>query len=203
MRGQNIPHALSYAQQAVAIDPADATAHAVLAGALMMSGRHAEAICEADLAVSLDPNSAYAYFTQASVRTWGGRPHEAIQSLDSAMRLSPVDPRMPAWLHTRARAYYFARDYAAAIATARHLNRVAPNYPQAYATLIAAFGQIGRINEARTVLMEALERIGQGFWFFLSLPPDKVLELRPNDREHLLSGFRKAGVNDQISTMES
>ena len=194
MRRQNIPRSLSYAQQAVAIDPANSTGHAVLADALMMSGRHAEGMYEADLAVSLDPSSSYAHLIQAGVRAWGGRPHEAIKSLDTAIRLSPFDPRMPAWLHVRARAYYFAQDYEAAIATARRLSRLAPNYPQAYATLIAAFGQTGQIHEAHSVMAEALERIGAGFSFFISLPPDKVLELRPEDREHLLNGFQKAGV---------
>jgi adenylate cyclase len=202
VRGENVARAVVYGQKAVSIDPADATGHSVLADALMMSGRHAEAICEADLAVSLDPNSSYAHFIQGAVRTWGGQPREAIVSLDTAARLSPFDPRMPARLHTRARAYYFAQDYEAAIATTRQLTRVAPNYPQAYATLIAAYGQTGRIDEACAIMVEALEHIGQGFWFFLSLPPDKILELRSEDREHLLDGFRKAGISERASMGE-
>lgn len=195
MRGEIVPCALTYAQRAVAIDPTEAMGHAVLGNVLMMSGRHAEGRYEADLAVSLDPNSSYAYSVQGFVRAWGGRPREALGSMDTAIRLSPFDPRMPAFLHVRARAYYLARNYEAAIATARRLTGVAPNYPQAYATLIAALGQTGRTDEARAVLREALDHIGQGFSFFLSLPLDKVLELRPEDREHLHSGFQKAGVH--------
>jgi adenylate cyclase len=194
LRAENIPRALSYAQRAVALDPMDATGHAALADALLMSGRHSQSMPEADLAVSLDPNSSYAYGMQGAVRTWGGRPREAIESLGVAMRLSPFDPRIPALLHTKARAHYLAGDYEVAIATARQLRNSAPNYPQAYTTLIAAFGQTGQIDEARAVMAEALERFGGGFHFFLSLPSDKVLELRPEDREHLIDGFRKAGL---------
>jgi hypothetical protein len=41
---------------------------------------------------------------------------------------------------------------------------------------------------------EALERFGKRFQFFLSLPLGKIRELRSEDREHLIDGFRKAGV---------
>jgi tetratricopeptide (TPR) repeat protein len=191
---ENIPRALDYARRAVALDPMDATGHAALAHALLMCGRHLESMAEADLAVSLDPNSAHAYGAQGAVRTWGGRPREAIESLRTVMRLSPFDPRMPAWLHATARAHYWAGDYEAAITTGRQLRHSAPNYRQAYTTLVAAFGQTGQIYEARAVMTEALERFGEGFHFFLSLPSDKVLELRPEDREHLIDGFRKAGL---------
>jgi adenylate cyclase len=194
MRAENIPRALDHAQRAVVLDPMDSTGHAALAHARLMCGQHLESMAEADLAVSLDPNSAYAYGTQGAVRAWGGRPREAIESFRTVMRLSPFDPRTPAWLYATARAHYWAGDYEAAITTARQLRNSAPNYRQAYTTLIAAFGQTGQVEEARTVMAEALKRFGEGFHFFLSLPPDKILELRPEDREHLIDGFRKAGV---------
>jgi hypothetical protein len=41
---------------------------------------------------------------------------------------------------------------------------------------------------------EALERFGSRFQFFLSLPLDEIRELRTEDREHLIDGFRKAGI---------
>jgi pentatricopeptide repeat protein len=71
---------------------------------------------------------------------------------------------------------------------------LAPDYCQAYTILIAALGQTGQICEARTVMDEALERFGNRFQFFLSLPLDEIRELRTEDREHLIDGFRKAGI---------
>ena len=71
---------------------------------------------------------------------------------------------------------------------------MAPNYCQAYTTLIAALGQTGRVSEARAVMDEATERFGKRLQFFLSLPLDKIRELRPEDREHLIDGLRKANV---------
>jgi tetratricopeptide (TPR) repeat protein len=61
IRVVNLPRALDHAGRAIKIDVTDATAHAALARALWMSGRHAESLAEADLAVSSDPNSAVAH----------------------------------------------------------------------------------------------------------------------------------------------
>ncbi len=193
-RAENIARGRDYARRAVSIDPLDATGRAVLAQALQMSGSHAESMLEARRAVSLDPNSAYACGALGSVRAWGGRPSEAIRPLQAAIRLSPYDPRMSAWVYAMARAYYWAGDYQSAVMTSRPLCHLAPDYCQAYTTLIAALGQTGQVCEARTLMDEALERFGNRFQFFLSLPLDEIRELRTEDREHLIDGFRKAGI---------
>jgi adenylate cyclase len=168
-----------------------------------MCGYHAESIIEASLALSLDPYSAYAHGALGAVRAWGGRPSEAIGPLLAAIRLSPFDPRTSAWLYAMARAYYWAGDYESAVVTSRRLCHLAPNYCQVYATLIAAFGQKGQVGEARAVLDEALERFGERFQFFLSLPPGEMRELRSEDREHLIDGFRKAGVLRTSATVRN
>jgi adenylate cyclase len=193
-RAANIPHALNHARRAIQIDARDATAHASLARALWMSGRHVESLAEGDLAVTLDPNSAAAYGAQGGARLWGGRPRDAIEPLRTAMRLSPFDPLFPLWLHFMARAYYWAEDYVASIAAARKLCHSVPAFRQIYNTLIAALGQMGETGEARLVMNEALERFGEGFRRYMSLPLDELLELRQEDREHLIAGFRKAGL---------
>ena len=61
------------------------------------------------------------------------------------------------------RAHYWAKDYIASIAAAQQLRSSFPNLRQAYATLIADFGQTGQVNEAHVVMTEALERFGDGF----------------------------------------
>jgi adenylate cyclase len=193
-REANIPHALDHAGRVVKFDATDATAHAAMARALWMSGRHAESLAEADLAVSLDPNSAAAHGAQGGARLWGGRPRDAIEPLGTAMRLSPFDPLLPLWLHFKARAYYWAQDYPASIAVARKLLNSLPNFRQVYNTLIAALGQTGQTDDARMVMAEGLERFGEGFRLYMSLPLNELLELRPEDRDHLIAGFRKAGL---------
>ncbi len=194
LREANIPRALEHAGSAIKIDATDATAHAAFARALWMSGQHAESLVEADLAVSLDPNSAAAHGASGGARLWGGRPREAIEPLQTAMRLSPFDPLVPLWLHFMARAHYWAKDYASSSAVARQLRHTFPDFRQPYNTLIAALGQTGQVNEARAVMAEGLERFGEGFRRYMSLPLAELRELRPEDREHLIEGFRKAGL---------
>ena len=195
LRPENVPRALDYARHAVAIDPTDATAHAALARALVVSGRHAGSSVEPDLAVSLNPNSAQAYGAQGFARGWGGRPREAIEPLRTAMRLSPFDPLMSSWQNSMAHAYYWAEDYEAAIAIARQLRHSSPSFRSTYRPLMAAFGQMGQVAEARAVMAEALERFGEDFRHRMSpLPPSEIGELRPEDHERLIEGFRKAGL---------
>jgi hypothetical protein len=55
---------------------------------------------------------------------------------------------------------------------------------------------VGRVEEAHAVLSDALTRFGDAFRFLMSLPLEDLRELRPVDREHMLDGFRKAGIVD-------
>ena len=194
IREVNLPRALDYAVQAVTIDMAEAAGHAALARALWISGRHAESLAKADLAVSLDPNSAAAHGALGGARLWGGLPHAAIKPLQTAMRLSPFDPLMPLWRHFTARAHYWSGEYQAAITVAGQLRQSFPNFRQPYNTLIAALGQVGRRQEAQAVMEDGRERFGEAFRSLMSLPLNELRELRPEDRDHLIEGFRKAGL---------
>jgi adenylate cyclase len=194
LRPANLPLALDHAVHAVQIDATDAAGHAALARALWMSARHAESLATAELAVGLDPNSAAAYAALGGARLWSGLAGEAIEPLATAMRLSPFDPLTPLWQHFTARAHYCSGKYDAAIGVASQLRQSFPHFRQPYNTLIAALGQVGRIDEARAVTEDGLARFGENFRFFLTLPLAELRELRPRERELLIDGFRKAGI---------
>ena len=168
--------------------------HAALARALWMSGRHAESLAKADIAVSLEPNSAAAHGALGGARLWGGFPRDAIEPLQTAMRLSPFDPLIPLWLHFTARARYWSGEYEEAIAVASQLRQSFPGFRQPYNTLIAALGQVGRVDEAHAVMTDGLTRFGDAFRTLMALPLSDLRELRPEDREHLIDGFRKANL---------
>jgi adenylate cyclase len=188
------PRVVEHARRAIALDPTDALGRCSLSYVLLFTGRHNEAMAEADLAVSLDPNSAQAYHCQGGARTFGGRPREAVAPLETAIRLSPSDPFTPFCLHTLGRAYYYGGDYPAAVATARQLCRSYPNFQAAYRTLIAALGQTGEKAEAQRLMAEALDRFGADFRSYMGPLGPSPTEDRAGDREHLLEGYRKAGV---------
>ena len=194
LRAENYRLALECARHAIALDPTDAAGHAALLNALLNFGRHEEGLAVADLAVSLDPNSAIAYSALGTARAWGGQPHEAIAPLQTAMRLSPFDPRMPGWRSSIARAHYLAGDYPAAVSEARQTLNTSPNFRPTHITLIAALGQLGLIDDARGAMADALKRFGEDFRHRMSAPPSEIPSWRPDDREHLIEGWRKAGV---------
>jgi tetratricopeptide (TPR) repeat protein len=193
-RGANLPLALDHSTRAVNIDATDATGHSALARSLWMSGRHAESLTQAQIAVHCDPNSAAAHGALGGARLWGGFPREAIEPLQTAMWLSPFDPLTPLWRHFIARAHYWSENYKEAIAVARQLRQSHPNFRQPYNTLIASLGQMGDVDEVHAVMMDGLARFGEAFRIFLSLPLNELRELRPQDREHLIEGYRKGGL---------
>jgi pentatricopeptide repeat protein len=193
-RAANLPLALDHSVRAVNIDATDATGHSALARALWMSGRHAESLTEAEIAVRADPNSAAAHGALGGACLWGGFPREAIEPLQTAMRLSPFDPLTPLWRHFIARAHYWSENYEAAIAVARQLRQSLPNFRQPYNTLIASLAQVGELDEARAVMTDGLVRFGETFRILMALPLTELRELRPQDREHMIEGFRKAGL---------
>jgi adenylate cyclase len=109
----------------------------------------------------------------------------------TAARLNPRDPSaalFPSWVVI---SYYYERDYARAVATAKAVVERYPNYPLIYRWLAAALGQLGRTDEAREALKRAVEKISpESFDLHLrSRPP----WYRPEDHEHMLDGLRKAG----------
>jgi adenylate cyclase len=193
-REANLPLALDHSTRAVNIDATDAAGHSALARSLWMSGRHAKSLVQAQIAVHCDPNSAAAHGALGGARLWGGFPREAIEPLQTAMRLSPFDPLTPLWRHFIARANYWSGSYKEAIAVARQLRQSHPNFRQPYNTLIASLGQVGDVDEVHAVMTDGLARFGEAFRIFLSLPLNELRELRPEDREHLIEGYRKGGL---------
>jgi adenylate cyclase len=186
-----ISRAIDHARRSVICDPAAAAGHGALALMLLHMGRHDEASAEADLAVGLDPNSALAYGYQGASRAFGGRPRDAVQPLETAIRLSPFDPLKADWLHYFARAYYWMCDYPAAAARARQLCRSYPSFRPAYGILIASLGQMRQPKEAQRVTREAIKRFGNRYPARLRKKPP---EFRLRDHQHLVEGWRMAGV---------
>jgi adenylate cyclase len=195
-RAELFARGMAAARWAIALDPTEPAGHWALTTALITMGRHEEAITEADLAVSLDPNSALAHAAQGNARTFGGRPHEAIEPLQTAMRLSPFDTQMAAWRHLLARAHYWAGQYRDAVAIARQVCQTHPNLQSAWRTLLAGLGQIGQSEEAQRMMAEAIERFGESFRSMMAPAGAYPTLDRPEDRELLRDGYRKAGVID-------
>ena len=106
--------AYRFAEQSVALDERDPTAHWVLGRALWLLKRQDDAVEELSLAVDLNPNFALGHYTIAFVQSQGGDTHAALRAVDLAQRLSPIDPLLFGMLGVRALACLNLGEYAQA-----------------------------------------------------------------------------------------
>ncbi|MDP6953866.1 MAG: adenylate/guanylate cyclase domain-containing protein, partial [Alphaproteobacteria bacterium] len=151
---KSLDDALSYAEQAVAIDHDSPDAHAVLA--MVFHNRHdfARAIEQVEIALRLGPNHGYVLGIAAVVLSPLGHTERAIALLEQAMRLSPNHlnwyPLVVAESHLLAGRHQMALD---ALEAAK-----ADIVPQWRAWIrVAALGGLGRDDEARRAVAERLE----------------------------------------------
>jgi len=191
VRAEMRARALDLVQRAIALDPAEATAHAAFARALLLAGRHGESLAQADIAVGLAPNSSTACGIQGTVRIYAGLHREGIEALEGALRLNPVDPLNPARRAHIARAHYWMAEYRQAIAVAQNVIRSHPKRVPPHLTLVASLGQTGQVEKAHEVVAQARRTLGDSF-----LQPEwrsPAPEWLPDHRAHLDEGVRKAG----------
>jgi adenylate cyclase len=180
----------SWAQKAIAIDPEDADARAMVALAAQVAGNADAARDQIQLAHNCNPNSPMVLAVQGNILLFLGQPALARQALMACLRLDPRGPLCRRVMHQLAVSYYYERDYAEAVEAQRRTVARYPNTYAAYRWLAAALGQLGRTEEARVTLQKALELSPQAFEFYTSRRPPWH---RPEDYEHMLDGLRKAG----------
>ena len=125
---------------------------------------------------------------------FSGRPAESLSHLKAAIRLSPHDPNMGSFLVRIADAHYFAADYEGAVTFAlKALGQ--PNFQWSrYAVLIAALGQLGRLDEARRYLEELTRQRPD---FSIAFVRGTHLFGEQSLMAQYCEGLRKAAVPDQ------
>jgi adenylate cyclase len=178
------------ARRAVALDGADAAAHACLGATLWRQGDHEGARTEAEVALAINPNLARGHAVLGTALIYSGRPKEGIAALETCIRLDPRDTGLAARLNQVAAALYFLREYEAAIGTVKRAIRSYPDYPPFYRWLAAALGQLGRIDEAKEALAEAIALAPASLDLYVR---QRVPWMRPEDHAHMCAGLRKAG----------
>ena len=188
--------AIGFAQHAVALDRDDAIAHCALGRARYLRREYAAAISELELAVSLNPSLALAHYGLGAAMVFSGRPGEAFGHLGTAIRLSPQDPNMGSYLVRIAEAKYLTGDDEGAVGFAlRALAQPGFQWSR-YAILIAALGQLGRLEEARRYLAEtSAVRPNFSVAFVRTMHPFS----RDMGAERYYEGLRKAGVPEEAS----
>jgi adenylate cyclase len=178
------------ARKAIAIDPEDADARAMVAWTTLVAGSGEEARDQVLMARASNPNSPLAILLEAHILIHTGEPALARQGLAAFLRVDPRGPHSVSAMHWFAVSYYYERDYARSVEASRRVVARSPDVSNSYRWLAAALGQLGRTEEARVALQKAVEVSPQSFEFYTRRRPPWH---RPDDYEHMLDGLRKAG----------
>jgi TolB-like protein len=195
--GGAIDQAQALAEKAIALDGADAVSRYSLANAHFYRNRHELANLEIEKALELNPNDCLSLCTKGWFLAFAGRLEEGVTCSREAMRSTPFAP--DSCMLTTGFAEYNRGRYEAAIeAFGRTVNR--NRWRDAY--LAASSAQLGRLEEARALVVDVMDAAALGsdlndaddpecwrrYWARWFCYKD------PADFEHLMEGLRKAGM---------
>jgi adenylate cyclase len=183
-------HAFDHGRSAVALDARDPFAHFALGAASLENRKFELALAENEEAVRLNPSYAAAHANLGFINNYLNRAETARQSVQKALRLSPSDPRRFIWLPALAGSYYLSGEYESAIEAGQRGLALKPDYLIGLRWVVAALGQLGRADEAASLLPQ-LRRLDKDL-----SGTEPVLARHIMDRaaiDHILEGLRKAG----------
>ena len=187
---------LEHAERAVALDRNEPEALRVLGLALAKNGRPDEGVRVLERALEIVPASADMATFLGICLVHAGRHDEAIEVLTATIRL---DPFQGGWAHEfLGQAYFFQHRFGEAIAA---FERIVDPPSWIHPYLAASFAYDGN-DESATEQVEAFARslareyrtqadTTHGSDFFVR---DLMLYKRPEDRELMIDGYRKAGL---------
>jgi adenylate cyclase len=122
----------------------------------LYKGQYEMAIAEGERGVSISPNGAHYNAILASILNSIGKPQEAIELSKKAIRLSPI---YPAWfLLNLGLAYRLTGQYDDALKALKRYRELNPESVFSYAEIAILYNQLGRIEEARALVEELLEK---------------------------------------------
>jgi adenylate cyclase len=148
------------------------------------------AVAEVERALAMAPNLAAAHGILGAALVFSGHPREGLAALETCIRLDPRSPFLFTYLLWVAIAFYFCRQYEAAIEAAKKGIRSNPDFPLTYGWLAVALGQLNRNEEAKEALEKAIAIAPGSFDMYVR---NRVPWMRPQDHAHMLEGLHKAG----------
>lgn len=190
----DIRAAFAAAETGVALDPDLPFAHFSLGRLYTRSFAPDadKAVAHYERAIELDPGYLDAYVFLANIHIFYGRAAEAVPLIDEAMGRHPIPPY---WYYlAQGMADFFLGNYDSAIealTVARDQNPTAP-FPHRF--LIAAYGQMGDVDQAEWSAME-YEALGRTATVAALLDSASIQD--PGYRAVFADGFRKAGLPDR------
>jgi adenylate cyclase len=137
-----------------------------------------------DRALTLNPSFARGWLVSGLLRLFAGQPDLAIEHVETCLRLSPRE-RVGTALSVMGQAYFLKRRFEEAESTLLLALQDYPAFPPAYRGLAACYAHMGRLDEARAIVIRLRAIIPQ-------VVPSDLPFRNPEHRELYLSGLRLA-----------
>jgi len=186
--------AMKLARQAVELDSAFALSHSALGLAHAAMGEMDEAIASARRAIELQPGDADSHAWLSRCLMWAGYGEEASDEIRISLRLDPNFVEGP-YLNQLARVSFISGRYEEALeAYERNDARGGPGGDERHAMRAAAYGHLGRVEEAKREL-QALSRDMPDVSIARILQGHGVRSDR--EKQGLIDGLRKAGLQEE------
>jgi adenylate cyclase len=140
-------------------------------------------------ALVLNPSFARGWATSGPLRTWAGQHDLAIEHTERSLRLNPrahIGPQF--WV--LGIAHFFLRHFDEAAGLMPRAIQQRPAWPWPYRGLAACYAHMGRLDEAREVIVKLRALTSE-------VEPRQIPFRRPEDRELFLSGLHLAAGEEK------
>jgi len=177
------------AARALLADPGCGDAYMIRGYAWTFQRRHDEAIAAGERAIALSPNSTDVYHMAGMYHGYAGDFRKAALYEEQAQRLSPIKRNES--MADEARAKYHMGNFIAARDIALRVLKMKPRWLTAQTILVASLWNLGKPEEARSVVKEMLASHPK---FSVSRWAHGLPYRRPEDLEALVNPLRMAGL---------
>jgi DNA-binding SARP family transcriptional activator/tetratricopeptide (TPR) repeat protein len=189
--------ALTYAREAVRLDPSSTGAHKCLAWCHSMAKQFDQAIMHIEVAHELNPNDSWTAISAANLLAFCGKLDRAAELAALAMDMT-LAPSLTHWAY-QAEVHYLRGDYEAALHAADMSQNAIWDIP---AWRAATFAMLGRAAEAEAEATRFIERIRLNWFGRQPATREAImkwhLHIHPINRRdewaHLRDGLARAGL---------
>jgi DNA-binding SARP family transcriptional activator len=181
------------ASRAVALDPSDAQALAILGHVrAFLHHRVAEAVTLYERALALNPNLPMAWVFSALALSYRGEHAEALRRWERYKRLAPLHPHAFFFDAARLVPLLLMRRHEEVDAAARQVTALHSGFTFPYKIWLSALGHLGRRDLAQEVRRKLVAMEAD---FDLAKARERAPFELPVDLDHYVAGLRRAGLS--------